>query len=824
MFSEIVSTTTESGLFKGSKGFCPVALTESTPKNLIKPLVDLARRQVEEADNLRENPDDFYSFFPLVIEDQHFYLLTRGSRNAQDHGAPYIVHQMLFDKIDQHASGPAAILANDSVWVTRWSAKPQLLKPREIDSQPLSPRICRLWEKITGDAGWAGCPVEAFEKKKSCVLLASSKLTSSELIQLFVESQSLIPHEQRWQILIAIGAWHPFKVDSRFWMAFDRGTQAAVDSMHRENTLRIDLLSKLNRASGKYSEEARAGAWIRKTASKAKSLPAASELVLDNAEFKLSKAVQRPNETARAGKKKKRNLSLPQKAASSRAPGKKTAFAPKPITETQQTSSPNRLKFALVAIIVIGLGGGIWFAAATVNSIVSALNSVESGPVTPPLRRRPNQSPIISDPSKNLVDSPGAGGSTDNGDSTNRSDSSSGTATASATEDSVAATNTTPNTISDEKIRTAFKEIATVDLTANQTAEKQEFFSLPLGSAFISDYLDFTLDTISARNKLNWRGQDKAWIVESSNGAIAKIFVETDEEQNASRFFWQWTTTSSADLNPAPFQAGRLTVSLRNDPQTKWTVPLAKPERSQPFRIIDSVIESPKLQPHLSDYLCQPDVFPLFDWQVQGLLAPNTSDQSLLLPPKTGERKNRIVVPIDNTVLKQKIAELLDTDLSATNVYSGVADQMLDYHGPFGLRMDCSFELDQDNKLLMKIRSQVLIDSPGQDNSSVMLQVGRTAYSKGRAEQLDSIKSVMLDGLMEHLGKSGTEYRSIIQKGGKGCQTADEPSERVSLALGGLLYQHISELLEAPVQFRVDRYRELDPRTKTGFSVTALSY
>ena len=74
MLYEIVSTVTEQGIFKGTSGFCPVAITESTPKSLLKPLIDLALRQVKEAETLREKSRNFYSHFPLLMGGKHYHL------------------------------------------------------------------------------------------------------------------------------------------------------------------------------------------------------------------------------------------------------------------------------------------------------------------------------------------------------------------------------------------------------------------------------------------------------------------------------------------------------------------------------------------------------------------------------------------------------------------------------------------------------------------------------------------------------------------------------------------------------------------------------
>ncbi|MEL7496795.1 MAG: hypothetical protein AAFN77_04250 [Planctomycetota bacterium] len=267
MIFEVVSADVDQGLIKGTTGFCPVAITEGMKSDLIKPLMSLAKNQAKSA--IENKPteanelNDFYSSFPIKLSNQRFRLLTRGACvSGTSESRKFIVHQMLIPHQNDWTCGPVAMLAKEDAWITQWSTKPQLLKPRSIEVPTLSPRICRHWESKTRDGGWAGLPLEAFEKQQPCLLSTDSDFSSRDILELFMESQSLLRYQDRWDIPFSIRAWHPFGSNNYFWSVVDRGTQQEIEFMHLPNVVRIDLTNPMSQATCKYANAARAGNWV----------------------------------------------------------------------------------------------------------------------------------------------------------------------------------------------------------------------------------------------------------------------------------------------------------------------------------------------------------------------------------------------------------------------------------------------------------------------------------------------------------------------------------------------------------------------------------
>ncbi|MEZ6094184.1 MAG: hypothetical protein R3C03_08080 [Pirellulaceae bacterium] len=273
MIQEIVTTYTDKGIVKESSGYCPVAFTQGMAIEDVKRLGEIARRQIEHLQQTAIH--EFGCHFPIKLQGKHTHLLTRGFRVPGKDSKPghFVVHQILVNQITNKPGGPASMLANDGFWITRWNAKKQLLKPRNIESSPLSPRICEAWQDATGDAGWASAPIEAWEKNKTSLLLTNQNLTTRDITKLLMESQSLLPAEDRWKIPICVNAWHPFKTTSGFWIAVDKASQQAIDAMSDEQVERIDLTGRLPTASGKFSGQARAGAWINFNSGSSSNMP-----------------------------------------------------------------------------------------------------------------------------------------------------------------------------------------------------------------------------------------------------------------------------------------------------------------------------------------------------------------------------------------------------------------------------------------------------------------------------------------------------------------------------------------------------------------------
>ncbi len=427
MICEIISAKAEQGLLENTNGFCPVAITRDIEPELLKPLTDLATKQAKRAKSLRQNGGNFFSHFPLVLKGNSYNLLTRGTSDDDS----YVVHQILVDHWDRKTAGPAAVLNNNSIWITKWSADPQFLSPRVIETLPLSPRICSHWNAIKGDPGWAGLLVDLWEKKKTCALLTPGEMETEEVLSLIVESQSLIPHDFRWQIPFSIGAWHPFKGNRRFWLAFERGTQAELDAMQQSQTVCIDLGDKTQGIStNKYSEHARNGSWIRFDSpdfAPESRKPAMSNMIAPADSRKIAFKPKHENKTSadvkltspKVGSKSTEAFRADTRLTDKQIaePSMMTKFGSRLVGTFQQT---NWVKLSIIGVLALLLGGIAWWGKGILESAMEAINSnstpppivkleQESPPVEPVVKSENEppvenkQQPVVQDNSKSLL-------------------------------------------------------------------------------------------------------------------------------------------------------------------------------------------------------------------------------------------------------------------------------------------------------------------------------------------------------------------------------------------------------------------------------------
>jgi hypothetical protein len=265
MLHEMVSALTARGLFNGTSGFCPVAVTKGMPLEMIQLLADSGKRHYESALANQSIAREMFSHLPLTLKGRQVHLVSRGMQvpGESPAGQKYIIHQLLLENVRELSAGPAWLLANDQMWIYQWNVEPQYLESRQIDTCVLSPQICETWTRVTGDAGWAGMPLEAWQRRKPFVLVAPADKPTRTIIDMLVESQSLMDPRLRWDIPISISAWHPTKNLQRLWVVHAAGTQEAINAFRASDRVTVDITRKLGPATTSFAEFARAGAWAR---------------------------------------------------------------------------------------------------------------------------------------------------------------------------------------------------------------------------------------------------------------------------------------------------------------------------------------------------------------------------------------------------------------------------------------------------------------------------------------------------------------------------------------------------------------------------------
>ena len=837
MLYEIVSTRAERGILKGTSGFCPVAISEKTPKEFIKPLFGIAKRQAAEASNLRKNASNFYSHFPLTIKGKSLNVVTRGTRVREGESPEYIVHQLLFEPDRLVTAGPCAIFYDDSKWFTAWGAAPQVLKQRTIELPPLSPKICKYWEKFTGDAGWASAPYEAWENSKACNILTQEDMDIRDIVSLAMEAQSLIHHEKRWKIPIVIGAWHPFKKDSRFWSVFDSNTQAAVDSMHSPNTLRLDLSGRLNRSGGKYSERARSGQWIG-TSSFAKPLPndpSASGFLREQASQsgirldEQSESVQvtssrsglklRPaNETiASAAAPEREDESLEElttqdmadpKEVEEEAKARKAAAMSRFTKQLLINRRNKKIKIGLLAfgglglLIFAGLSYGVWR---------YVVNLVESrGDDQPMVRVVDTTVAEEESPASASNDAAPAKRERIDAKTSNNSASSSPTPETPVVTNPSPATESTPKSpkepgiapqIVADALEAISSDIVAVDLRiSEENNSKKLLFTLPFPTDEICKELSIEMITAGRVQELSFDGDKNSWSLKDDEDSQSIAEISSENESDESRFLWQWMSEVSEE-SAQRVLAGSLRIGVAsNDSLSNLTISAFPPLIHDGIQIDSAAISNPTITPPMTDYLMSAPIAKKYDWETTNLSVAAIEEQ-IWTQQAWDATSNSSLFLLDSDFVREQVAERTKLDPKDAELIATV-NSIFRFYGPFGVRIGCELEPDLDGKTLVpKIQfGAVLVAVNG---NIILSRKPNIKVSEGKYRKAQ--KELLVNGLLEKLDLSGEKEKRIIERKGRGADEASTPSQRARLAIGGIMYAEVSKLIGSKLNLEITR-------------------
>ncbi len=204
MAMELIYTSVKNGLKPGSVGFCTVAMSRNMPAGLAAALESLSgyRHIFAAGDNrYAENP---VNFGHLLLADRSRLLrvLLRISSAPADYTGRTnkLAHFIVLDPGEYASAGPAWLLQQPGLMRDAWTGEPRWLEqPPAIPMGSSVPTRCTAWERITGDAGWAGELLTRFaDRPDDPVHLVCNPDTP--MLDLFAEALALLPPQSRWQI------------------------------------------------------------------------------------------------------------------------------------------------------------------------------------------------------------------------------------------------------------------------------------------------------------------------------------------------------------------------------------------------------------------------------------------------------------------------------------------------------------------------------------------------------------------------------------------------------------------------------------------------
>lgn len=205
MSVELLFTSAPKGLKQGSRGFCTVLSTAGMPVNLANRLEALSayRHVFKSTDkDSKKNPIN-HCHMLVSVGGRTLSVLSQ----IRDFGVDYsqrtnkLAHHVVPDANEQVAAGPAWLIRRGGLMRGDWNG--QCLTPPtgpHIQAANQSPAICRLWQEVTGDAGW-GAVVAAglLPQSKKTTWIIFNLDQAEQLLSLIDEAIALLPPEKRWQ-------------------------------------------------------------------------------------------------------------------------------------------------------------------------------------------------------------------------------------------------------------------------------------------------------------------------------------------------------------------------------------------------------------------------------------------------------------------------------------------------------------------------------------------------------------------------------------------------------------------------------------------------
>ena len=290
MSQELLYTSAARGLKPGSRGFCTVLTTQGMAAPLTTALEGLSGyRPVYPAGDPRADRNPIvYSHLKLQSSGRTVNVLSRIADFGLDYSqrANKLAHHVVLDRTELLSGGPANLLLMAGFMREEWSGEPTVIALKPVKRETDPPRgVCRAWQELTGDAGWAGVLAESFLQApdRLVVLLFAP---GQNILPLFNEAISLLPVERRWDVTFSTYFTGLTTGTTCSWRAMIHDSKEAHESLRFVNALRVDLTSEsLGRATGgPLVEAARNGSRPHDNSSRSTSRTGPSDVVFAEAE------------------------------------------------------------------------------------------------------------------------------------------------------------------------------------------------------------------------------------------------------------------------------------------------------------------------------------------------------------------------------------------------------------------------------------------------------------------------------------------------------------------------------------------------------------
>ncbi len=820
MLHEMVSAPVPRGLFNGTSGFCPVAATHGMPRELIQLLADLSKRQYETVIANKSLGREMYCYLPLTVKGKRLHLVTRGSLPPRDEQAEqrYVVHQLLLENVRDLPAGPAWLLANDQFWINQWNVEPQYLEPRQIKSSVLSPRICETWTHVTGDAGWAGAALEAWQRRKPFVLIVPADKPTRPIIDMMVEAQSLMEPHRRWEIPISILSWHPTKNLQRIWVAYQAGTQQAISAFRTANCVTLDITRKLEPSTNSFSEVARSGSWARFHESDSKRTQANNQAGVNAKQ----PSFDGPDLLSVDGLLAPLELPAPSIGIEKPFSASKRSLSWKRQSRALSRQVLAWVKRGLAVAVLVLVGFGIWKGTHLLRAVAAEVGNAKPPKLNQPIAN--NKLAIAGSERIQAAHDPDQGESVSMTLSNDLAHTTHG-------EQPVANDSHADRTIEKPRLTRAAAERLLQQLHADcpylefpVTVSDREFLAFTLlGTESLLGELGFGLATPHQFLALERVTDKNAWTLgselsgnSSSFQATLSLATLTNESGDQVQFLWNWQKPPDNAL-ASEIKSGALVVWLLSDPKISESIPLAPPILGETTNAIDAMFEGIKFTPHLSTELARAETASHIKWSAepigfvkQNSTATESKEPSEALWKKINSTENMSLLRMNSSKLAKEIeAAFPGKSRAKDEALAESLQNLIDRTSPIQLevRMDMPSFVDGQREEMIT-RAKVILFMKGDDGStcSLIFQYQPRPEKKTRVQEYENdIKAALIRWLGDNFNLDQKLSEAMMKGKSFTAQPAATSEFRAKSVFAQKLIQVILRELHEELEFRAVR-------------------
>ncbi|MCS7016539.1 MAG: hypothetical protein NZM42_10545, partial [Gemmatales bacterium] len=202
MYHELLFTSAERGLDLGMSGYCTVKRTRGMSKRLERLLHELSVYKAKyppHDPNFSQNPVVFMHC-RASVDGQMVSILSRIGAAPPDYSgrSNYLAHHIVLCGPELPQAGPVWLAKQPGFFVAQWDGQvAELAGGRPVPRGESTPRRCTTWERVTGDAGWAGTVLKYLADNPTMPFYLIVE-ESMPVLDLLDEVVALLPPEKRW--------------------------------------------------------------------------------------------------------------------------------------------------------------------------------------------------------------------------------------------------------------------------------------------------------------------------------------------------------------------------------------------------------------------------------------------------------------------------------------------------------------------------------------------------------------------------------------------------------------------------------------------------